>query len=116
MTIQTLCDLIKGLVGHEILFFDTPVTVNFNAIMSVDVHAVAISPANGVYVMDGGEEFTQILSGDNPFIDTIGKRVQLIISNTVDDFWEALESDVLDRFPQTLKMLDDDENQNKPVD
>lgn len=60
--ILTECiDIIKSLVGHEYLYFDTAVEVKLTPhTYPFQVWAVAVSDKDAIYIMDNNEEWHQL--------------------------------------------------------
>lgn len=74
---QECVDIVRGLVGHEFLYFDTAVEVKttphtypFNA------WAVCVSPKDQLFVMDSDEQWHQVELTDNNAALVIGSLYQ----------------------------------------
>ena len=74
---QECVDIIKSLVGHEYLYFNTPVEVRtgphsfpFNA------WAVSVSPKDQLYIMDSDEQWHQLEMQDTNASLVIGSLYQ----------------------------------------
>ena len=61
-TLYSECvDIIKDLVGHEYLYFDSPVEVKTSPhTYPFSSWAVCVSPANALFVMDADEAWHQV--------------------------------------------------------
>ena len=74
---QECVDIVRGLAGHEFLYFDTAVEVKttphtypFNA------WAVCVSPKDELYVMDSDEQWHMVELTDNNAALVIGSLYQ----------------------------------------
>lgn len=75
--LQECVDIVKSLVGHEYLFFDTAIEVKvtphsypFNA------WAVCVGPKDQLYVMDSNEQWHQVEPEDHNAALVIGSLYQ----------------------------------------
>ena len=77
-TIYTECvDIIKDLVGHEYLYFDTAVEVKLTPhTYPFAAWAVSVSPKDELYVMDSDEQWHQVELKDQNVALVIGSLYQ----------------------------------------
>ena len=77
-TIYIECaSMIKELVGHEYLYFDTPVEIKTTPHSHpFAAWAVSVSPNDDIYVMDSDEEWHQLELEDNNAALVIGSLYQ----------------------------------------
>jgi hypothetical protein len=76
---QECAQLVKQIVGHEFLYFDTklelkltPHSIPFNA------WAVCVSPKNELFVMDSEEQWHQVEESNSLMVATIYQRIKTI--------------------------------------
>ena len=78
-TILNECiEIVKELVGHEFLYFDTTIEVK---VTPFNAWAVCVSPKNDLYVMDSNEQWHQVeLTDDNVglVIGSLYQRLKLM--------------------------------------
>lgn len=69
--------IVKDLVAHDYLYFDTPVEVKLTPhSFPFNAWAVCVSPADDLYVMDSNEEWHQLEATDNNFAQVVGSLYQ----------------------------------------
>ena len=74
---QECADIVKDLVGHEYLYFDTAVEVKTTPHSHpFAAWAVSVSPAGDIYLMDNNEEWHQLSPGDANGALVIGSLYQ----------------------------------------
>ncbi len=70
-------DIVKGLVGHEYLYFDSKVEVKTSPhTFPFAAWAVCVSPTDDLYVMDADEEWHQVSLSDQKDALVIGSLYQ----------------------------------------
>ena len=82
---QECADIVKDLVGHDYLYFDSPVEIK----VSPHTHpfaawAVSVSPKDEMYVMDSDEQWHQVEPGDfnaSLVIGSLYQRLKLMRIN-----------------------------------
>ena len=82
-TILNECiEIVKELVGHEFLYFDTAIEVKVTPhSFPFNAWAVCVSPKNDLYVMDSNEQWHQVeLTDDNVglVIGSLYQRLKLM--------------------------------------
>lgn len=82
-TILNECiEIVKELVGHEFLYFDTTIEVKVTPhSFPFNAWAVCVSPKNDLYVMDSNEQWHQVeLTDDNVglVIGSLYQRLKLM--------------------------------------
>ena len=81
-TIFSECvEIVKELVGHEFLYFDTAIEVKVTPhSFPFNAWAVCVSPNNELFVMDSDEEWHQVeLTDDNALvIGSLYQRLKLM--------------------------------------
>jgi hypothetical protein len=82
---QECVDIVKGLTGHEFLYFDTAVEVKITPhSFPFNAWAVCVSPKDELFVMDSDEQWHQIeLKDDNAalVIGSLYQRLKLMCIN-----------------------------------
>lgn len=82
---QECVDIVRALVGHEYLFFDTAIEVKITPYnFAFNAWAVCASPKNELFVMDTDEKWHQIeLTDDNAalVIGSLYQRLKLMRIN-----------------------------------
>ncbi|HEY1114698.1 MAG TPA: hypothetical protein VGE66_14095 [Chitinophagaceae bacterium] len=74
---QECIDIVKELVGHEYLYFDTAIEVKTTPhSFPFSAWAVCVSPQDDLYVMDSDEEWHQVELDDNNAALVIGSLYQ----------------------------------------
>ncbi|HEU4470312.1 MAG TPA: hypothetical protein VFR58_04455 [Flavisolibacter sp.] len=74
---QECADIVRDLVGHEYLYFDTAVEVKTSPhSYPFAAWAVCVSPAGELYLMDNNEEWHAVDLGDNNGALVIGSLYQ----------------------------------------
>jgi hypothetical protein len=75
--LQECITIIKGLVGHEYLYFDSAVEVKVTPhTPSFAAWAVSVSPAEELYVMDVNEDWHKLELSDNNAALVVGSLYQ----------------------------------------
>ena len=70
-------DIIKELVGHEFLYFDTPIEVKVTPhSFPFNAWAACVSPKDELYVMDGNEDWHMVELKDENVSLVIGSLYQ----------------------------------------
>ena len=70
-------DIVKGLVGHEYLYFDSKVEVKTSPhTFPFAAWAVCVSPTDDLYVMDADEQWHQVALTDQKAALVIGSLYQ----------------------------------------
>lgn len=82
---QECAEIVKDLVGHEYLYFETAVEIKLTPHTApLSVWAVCTSPADELFVMDGSEEWFPLAVSDVNAALVIGslyQRLQLMRFN-----------------------------------
>lgn len=74
---QECVDIVKELVGHEYLYFDSAIEVKTTPhSYPFSAWAVSVSPGNDLYVMDSNEQWHQVELDDNNATLVIGSLYQ----------------------------------------
>jgi hypothetical protein len=74
---QECVEIVKDLVGHEYLYFDTAVEVKTSPhTFPFNAWAVCVSPSNGLYVMDADQQWHQVELDDSNAALVIGSLYQ----------------------------------------
>jgi hypothetical protein len=74
---QECVDIVKELVGHEYLYFDTAIEVKTTPhSFPFSAWAACVSPSDDLYVMDSDEQWHQVELDDNNAALVIGSLYQ----------------------------------------
>ncbi|HEY0433345.1 MAG TPA: hypothetical protein VGC95_05705 [Chitinophagaceae bacterium] len=74
---QECVDIVKGLVGHEFLYFNTAVEVRTSPhSFPFNAWAVSVSPKDELYIMDGDEQWHKLELQDSNAALVIGSLYQ----------------------------------------
>lgn len=75
-------EIIKGLVGHEFLYFATSLLIKISPhTYPVQIWAVCVSPDDEIYLMDGLEQWYKLEETDTNYsriLSTLYQRVKTI--------------------------------------
>lgn len=72
-----IATVVRSLVGHDYLYFDTALEVKLSPHnWPVNLWAVTVSPNDEVYVMDGGEEWHKVEETDALIIPSLYQRIK----------------------------------------
>lgn len=79
---EEIVRLIKEMVGHEFLYFDTSLLVKITPhTWPVQMWAVCVSPKHEIFLMDGFEQWHQLEETDinySVILSTLFQRIQTI--------------------------------------
>jgi len=79
---KEIVEAVKGLVEYEALYFGSPLQLKLSPhSWPILIHAVQVSPADGIYLMDGGEQWHPLERHDlnyDKVLQSLYQRVKAI--------------------------------------
>jgi hypothetical protein len=76
---EEIIETIKGLVGHEFLYFDSSLLVKHSPhSWPVQIWAACVSPADEIYLMDGHEQWSKLEETDRSYQEVLAALYQRV--------------------------------------